>query len=128
MSAAAPASGLGGALRAIGATLADAACVRVELASLELGEEIERRKRQMALGALGMLFLYTAALFASFFAAAFFWDTHRLTALAVIALAHFACGAGALALRTARARRAPVPFAATRDELAKDFAAWRASP
>jgi uncharacterized membrane protein YqjE len=124
--AAAP-GGLGDALRAIGGTLADIACVRAALASVELSEEIERRKHQLMLGALGMLFLYTAFLVATFFVAALFWDTHRLAALAALALTHLACGAGTLALLASRARNAPAPFAATREELSHDIAAWRGS-
>ena len=118
---------LGDALRAIGGTLADIARVRVALASVELAEEIERRKRELLLGALGLLFLYTALLLATSFVAALFWDTHRLAALAALALVHLACGAVALGLVASRARSAPRPFAATRDELACDLAAWRAS-
>ena len=118
---------IGDALRAIGGTLADIASVRLALASVELAEEIERRKRQVVLGALGLLLLYTALLLATSFVAALFWDTHRLTALAALAFVHFTCGAGALALVASRARSAPAPFAASRDELAHDIAAWRAS-
>jgi len=124
---AATTGGLGDALRAIGGTLADIACVRAALASIELAEEIERRKRQLVLGALGILFLYTAFLLATLFVAALFWDTHRLAALAVLTFVHVACGAGALVLLTSRARAAPTPFAATREELAHDIAAWRGS-
>ena len=124
--AAAP-GGLGDALRAIGATLADIARVRGALASIELAEEIERRTRQLALGALGMLFLYTAFLLATLFVAVLFWDTHRLAALATLAFVHLACGAGAFALFSSRARTAPAPFAATREEIAQDIAAWRGS-
>jgi hypothetical protein len=38
------------ALRSIGATLADMACVRASLALVELREEIERRGQQLVLG------------------------------------------------------------------------------
>jgi uncharacterized membrane protein YqjE len=124
---AAVAGGLGDAVRAIGVTLAELACVRASLASIELAEEIERRKRQLVLGVLATLLLYTAFLLATFFVAAIFWDTHRLAALAVLALVHLACGASALALLASRARTAPAPFAATREEFARDVAAWRAS-
>ena len=118
-------SGLVDALRAIGATLADLVCVRAELASIELSEEIERRKRQLALGALGILFLHTAFLLATLFVAVLFWDTHRLAALALLAFAHLAIGACVLALLASKDRAAAAPFAATRAELSHDIAAWR---
>jgi uncharacterized membrane protein YqjE len=112
-------------MRSVVAMLADMAGVRASLACVELAEEIERRKQQLVLGALGLLFLYTALLVATFFIAALFWDTHKLAALAILALVHLACGASALALLGSRVRAAPVPFAATRRELAQDLSAWR---
>jgi uncharacterized membrane protein YqjE len=117
--------GLGDALRAIGGTLADMACVRGALASVELAEEIERRKGQLVLGALGAVFVHSALLVATFLVAAIFWDTYRLIALASLALVYFAGGIGAFALMSRRARTAPEPFAATRRELEQDLAAWR---
>ena len=113
------------ALLAAGGRLADIACVRMELAAVELAEEIERRKQQFVLGALGLVFTYTALLLATFLVAAVFWDTHRLAALGALALAHLACGAGALVALRKRVRTAPAPFAATRNEFALDLAAWR---
>jgi uncharacterized membrane protein YqjE len=112
-------------LRAAGGLLADLARVRMALAGVELAEEIERRKQQLVLGAAALLFLYTALLLATFLFAAMFWDTHRLAALAALALVHLGCGAGTLMLLRRRMDAAPAPFAATRGEFALDLAAWR---
>ena len=117
--------GLGDALRAIGGTLADMIRVRGALVSVEIAEEIERRKQQLMLGALAALFLHTAFLVATFVVAALFWDTHRFIALGALTLVYLALGAGAIALMARRARAAPAPFAATRRELEQDLAAWR---
>ena len=115
------------ALRGVGGTLADIACVRVALAGVELAEEIERRKQQLVLGAAGVLFTYTALILATFLLAAIFWDTHRLAALAMLTLVHLACGAGALLTLRRHMRASPAPFASTRSEIALDLAAWRQS-
>jgi len=112
------------ALRAAGGTLADVARVRVALAAVEFAEEVERRKQQLVLGALGLAFAYTAVLVATLFIAALLWDTHRLVTLAALALGHLACAAGTLALLRHRARVAPRPFDATRREIALDLELW----
>jgi len=114
------------ALRSAGATLADIAGVRAALAVVELREEIERRRQQIVLAAVAFVFAYSGILIATLFVAALFWDTHRLAALAVLALAHLACAGAAIAVIRRRALAAPAPFAATRRELALDFAAWGA--
>jgi uncharacterized membrane protein YqjE len=112
-------------LRAAGGTLADLACVRMSLAAVEFAEEVERRKQQLVLGALGLAFAYSALLVATFFIAALMWDTHRLATLAALALGHVACAAGAFTILRLRARAAPAPFAATRREIAQDLELWR---
>jgi len=128
ISPAAASGGLGDALRAIGGTLADIACVRAALASVELSEEIERRKHQLMLGALGMLFLYTAFLVATFFVAALFWDTHRMAALGTMIALYLLIGAGLFLKLRLDAAAAPGPFAATLHELGEDIRALRESP
>jgi uncharacterized membrane protein YqjE len=89
-----PAGGLFDALRAIGATLADMACVRGALASVELREEIERRKQLLVLAIGGAVFLHTALLLLTVAVAAFFWDTHRMAALGTMIALYLAAGAG----------------------------------
>ena len=128
ISPAAASGGLGDALRAIGGTLADIACVRAALASVELSEEVERRKHQLMLGALGMLFLYTAFLVATFFVAALFWDTHRMAALGTMIALYLLIGAGLFLKLRLDAAAAPGPFAATLHELGEDIRALRESP
>jgi uncharacterized membrane protein YqjE len=93
---------------------------RAELASVEFAEERERLTKRLGLAAAGALLLAFAALFAGAFVVVLFWDTHRLWAIAVVALAHLAGGALLLSRVKAIGRESPSPFAATIDELRKD--------
>ena len=104
----------------IASALVGLVSTRAELASLEFTEERERLTRRLALVAAGGLLLAFAALFAGAFAIVLFWDTHRLWAIALVALAHLAGGAVLLAKARAIGRDSPSPFAATIDELRKD--------
>ena len=93
---------------------------RAELASVELIEERERLTQRLALVAGGGLLLAFGALFAGAFVIVLFWDTHRLWAIAAVALVHLAAGLFLLSKAKAIGRDAPSPFAATIDELKKD--------
>jgi uncharacterized membrane protein YqjE len=118
--------GLVAALRAAGGTLLDILETRGALFAVELREEIERRKRMLALAALGFAFLHTALLLVTLLVAVVFWDTHRVAA--IVAMTALYCGCGAMALRRliAEAEASPAPFAATLGELDQDLASLRA--
>jgi uncharacterized membrane protein YqjE len=111
-----------GSVRALVATLIGLAGTRLQLAGVELAEE-----KQRLLGALGkllaaMLFGAMAVLVFSFLVVAYFWETHRWAALAGLALAYLALGAG-LALNVRREFQSHPPlFEATAAELEKDRA------
>ena len=122
------AGGLLDALRAIGATLADMACLRGALASVELREEIERRKELLVLAIGGAVFLHTAFLLFTVAVAALFWDTHRMAALGTMITLYLAMGAGLFLKLRLDAAAAPGPFAATLHELGEDIRALRESP
>jgi uncharacterized membrane protein YqjE len=96
---------------------------RVALFSVELTEERERLARRLALIAVGGLLLAFAALFAGAFVIALFWDTHRLAAIAGVAVAHLAVGAFLLSKARAMGRDAPGAFHASLEELRKDRSA-----
>jgi uncharacterized membrane protein YqjE len=115
------AGGLLAALRSFGTTLAQAAGIRGRLFAVELQEEIERRKILLALGALAFIFLHTAFVLATAVVAVAFWETHRLAALAAMAIAYGALGTTALAVLHRRVATAPAPFSATRAELERDL-------
>jgi len=64
-----------------------------------------------------------AALFIATWVIAYFWDTHRLTAIAIVAIVFAGTGAALLILRSQAAKTAPTPFAATIAEFERDRAA-----
>lgn len=114
------APGVFASLRALGATVLEAAGTRAELALTELREEGERRKALLALALVGALFLAMALLLAAFFVVVLFWDTHRLAAIGGVTLLYAAIGVGALLRLRAISRALPKPFEATLRELAAD--------
>ena len=120
------ASGLLASLRALGATLAETAGVRGSLFALELGEEIERRKRLFVMAALSAAFLHMALVLLTAAVAVAFWDTHRVSAIVTLALAYLGIGIAALLAFHHRSAAIPVPFAATRDEIERDLGQLRA--
>jgi uncharacterized membrane protein YqjE len=116
----APSGGLSGALARLGASSLELVRTRVELASLEFVEEQERRKDQVLLIGVAA-FAFAFALFAaSAFVVAYFWDSHRLAALAGVTILYLLIGAGALWRLDVQRRTAPRPFAVTLAELERD--------
>jgi uncharacterized membrane protein YqjE len=120
-----PATGVVAALRALGGTLNEVVRVRGALFAVELAEEVERRKHQVLLGAIGAAFLHMALVLISVLVAAVFWDTHRIAALATMAILYMAFGYAALARLRADNAASPPPFAASLAELNQDLAGLR---
>ena len=114
--------GLLGALRAMGATLGEAARVRGALLGVEMREEIERRKHMLVLATLAVASLHMAFLLLWLFVAVVFWDTHRVEAIGLMAALDLACGAAALVRLRVAVATSPAPFAATLGELDRDLA------
>jgi uncharacterized membrane protein YqjE len=107
--------------------LARAACAaielvrtRVELAALEFSEQRDRAKLTLILGVVAATFFAFAILCASALVVLFFWDTHRVAAMAVVTLVHLGIGAGALWRLKAVQREATPPFEQTLAELDRD--------
>jgi len=117
-----PARGLMDSLRALAGTLNEALRVRGALFALELGEEVERHKRMLVLGACAAAFLHMSLVLASVLVAAAFWDSYRLTALAAMAALYFVLGCAAVRKLAIDRAANPVPFAGTRSELDQDLA------
>jgi len=112
--------GLRPAITRVARALVGMLSTRAELASVEFTEERERLTKRLALVAGGGLLLAFGALFVGAFVIVLFWDTHRLWAIAAVALAHLAAGLFLLSQAKAIGRDSPSPFAATIDELKKD--------
>jgi len=113
---------LRGAAARLGASLLGLVRTRLELASLELAEERDRVQRQLTLLLAAMAMFMFAVLFIASWVIAYYWDTHRLTAIAIVAVVFAGAGAALLALRSQAASVAPTPFAATIAEFERDRA------
>jgi len=114
---------LRGAAARLGASLLGVVRTRLELASIELAEERDRIQQQLTLLLAALATFMFAALFIATWVIAYFWDTHRLTAIAIVAIVFAGTGAALLILRSQAAKTAPTPFAATIAEFERDRAA-----
>ena len=113
-------AGLTASLRALGSTLVELVGARAELAVVELRQEGERKKEMIALAAAGALFLALGLLVATVFVIVLFWDTHRLAAIAGMAILYLALSGAAFVRLRYKAAKSPPPFEATLREFAAD--------
>jgi uncharacterized membrane protein YqjE len=112
--------GLLQSVRHLGRTLLGAAQTRLEIFATEIEEE-RVRLEQLLLVALAAAFCFAMGIaLAVALVVLYFWDTHRLLAVGLLAAAFLTAGAvlGLILRNTAKTR--PKPFAVTRGELAKD--------
>ncbi len=112
--------GLPGATSRLGASLLGLARTRLELASVEFTEERGRVMQQLALLLAATTMFLFAVLFVAGWIVVYFWDTNRLTAIAIVAGVFAGAGALLLMVRKEYADSAPAPFAATIAELDRD--------
>jgi uncharacterized membrane protein YqjE len=112
--------GLSGALARLGASALALVRTRLELAALEFSEGAERRKSWALLVGVAAVAFGFALLAASAFVVVLFWDTHRLPALAGLAIVYLLIGFVALWRIDVRQRTDPRPFTATLAELERD--------
>ena len=99
--------------------------LRIELFSLELGEE-RRRLTGLALSALIAVFaLFMVFLSLNLLVLALFWDTHRVAVAAGSCALYALLAAAAWIYHVLRSRRQAAPFAATSAVLAEDERALR---
>jgi uncharacterized membrane protein YqjE len=119
--------GLLHSVRNLAHTLIAAAQTRLEILATELEEERLHLEQLLTLAVAAAFCVAMGVLLAVLFIVVFFWDTHRLESIAVLAGTFLAGGAAfAWALRS-RARARGKPFAATRGEFARDSAALKDS-
>ncbi|MCJ7838225.1 MAG: phage holin family protein [Burkholderiales bacterium] len=118
----------GGLLHSIkhqGHTLLGAAHTRLEIFATEIEEE-RLRLEQLLLIALGAGFcLGMAMVLCVTFVLIYFWDTHRLLTVGLLAMVFLAIAAALGWILRARVKSRPKPFVITRGELAKDGAMLR---
>ena len=111
-------------LRSSLARLSDAALAllrtRGELAAVEYAEERERLKRSAVTLAVALLMLAFALGGVGLWVVVYFWDTGRLTAIAVVTLVYALLAFVLWRVDSARNDADPAPFSGTFAELEKD--------
>jgi len=117
--------GLLDALRAVGGTLNEIVRIRGALFAIELAEEIARRKHMAMLVAVGSALLHMSLVLLTFLVVAVFWDTHRIVAIASLAVVYLACAIAAFVRLRLQVVESPAPFAASLRELDEDLAQLR---
>lgn len=104
----------------IGATLIAMVQTRLELAAVEVQEEMQRFLGYIVLALVSLILFGVALLLAVLLVVAIFWDSYRLEAIGILA-ALFAVAGGAVALQVKRSFDArPRLLGATVAELNKD--------
>ncbi len=118
----------GGLLRSIkhlAGKLLGAAQTRLEILATEIEEE-RMRLEQLLLIALAAAFcLGMGIVLCVALVVVYYWDTHRLAAIGILAAGFIAAGALLGWILRDKAKTRPKPFAITRGELAKDRAMLR---
>ena len=118
--------GLGAAWQRLIGSAASLLQSRIELASIELAEERQRLLSLLVLGAVAVLFGLLAVGSLTALLVILFWDRSHWLVLSALCVLYFCVAAYGLYRIRQTIEQAPVPFAATRAELAKDAAVWRA--
>jgi uncharacterized membrane protein YqjE len=114
--------GLLHSIRHLAQTLLGAAQTRLEILATEIEEE-RVRLEQMLLVALAAAFcLAMGIVLCVALVVVYFWDTHRLLAVGMLAAGFLAAGVVLGLVLRDKAKTRPKPFAITRGELAKDRA------
>jgi uncharacterized membrane protein YqjE len=112
-------------IRHLASSLLGAAQTRLEILATEIEEE-RVRLEQMLLVAVGAVFCLGMGIVLSVaYIVVFFWDTHRLAAVGILAAAFLAAGVACGWILREKVRTRPKPFTITRGELAKDRAMLR---
>ena len=117
--------GLLHSIKHLGRTLLGAAQTRLEILATEIEEE-RVRLEQLLLVALAAAFcLAMGIVLCAALVVVYYWDTHRLAAVGILAAAFLAAGVALGLILRDKAKTRPKPFAITRGELAKDGAMLR---
>jgi|PersoiStandDraft_1058852.scaffolds.fasta_scaffold91186_1 uncharacterized membrane protein YqjE len=117
--------GLLHSIKHLAQTLLGAAQTRLEILATEIEEE-RVRLEQLLLVALAAAFcLAMGIVLCVALVVVYYWDTHRLAAVGMLAAAFLAAGVVFGLILRDKAKTRPKPFAITRGELAKDRAMLR---
>ncbi len=120
--------GLLHSIRHFGAALLAAGQTRLEILATEIEEERMRLEQLLLLALAAAFCLGMGLVLVVAFIVIYFWDTHRLLTVGVLALAFLSVAAACATGLYAKLKSRPKPFAVTRGELAKDVHALREPP
>jgi uncharacterized membrane protein YqjE len=112
--------GLLHSIRRLAQSLLGAAQTRLEILATEIEEE-RVRLEQLLLVAVGAAFCFGMGIVLCVALIVLYnWDTHRLAAVSILAVAFLAAGVACGWILREKVRMRPKPFTITRGELAKD--------
>jgi uncharacterized membrane protein YqjE len=117
-------SGIAATLARVLQTLRETAVTRLELFLLEAKEERLRLFDALLIAAAGVVFSLMTLIMVTLTIVVFFWETHRMAALAILSLAYAGGATAAMVSLRSRLKRWRA-FSATLDQLKKDFACSR---
>jgi uncharacterized membrane protein YqjE len=118
--------GLGEALSGLASTTAATLRTRLELATVELEEQLERTKAMLFLVVIGTVFACFALIALSVLIVVLLWDSYRLAALSGLVLVYVVIAG--IAFYALKASTAPRPFSATLRELERDAEVLKRRP
>jgi uncharacterized membrane protein YqjE len=107
-------------LKSVAASFVALLHTRLDLASTEVEEELERLKRMFLLASVALFCAAMGTLLLTVFVVAVFWDTHRFLALGGFAALYLIAGFVVARAAHKTATGGPRLFSATIAELAKD--------
>jgi len=117
--------GLLHSIKHLASTVLGAAHTRLEILATEIEEERVRLEQLLLIALAAAFCLAVGVVLVIALAVLYFWDTHRLLTVGLLAAAFLAMAAALGWMLRARVKTRPKPFAITRDELAKDGAMLR---
>ncbi|MBE0622671.1 MAG: phage holin family protein [Burkholderiales bacterium] len=117
--------GLLHSIRHLAGTVLGAAQTRLEIFSTEIEEERLRLEQLLLITLAAAICLGMALLLCVTFVVIYFWDTHRLLTVGLLAAAFMAAAAALVWILRTKVKTRPKPFAVTRSELSKDGAMLR---
>lgn len=106
-------------------TLLGAAQTRLEILATEVEEERVRLEQLLLVLLAAAFCLAMGIVLCVALVVLYYWDTHRLAAVGILAAAFLAAGVVLGLILRDKAKTRPKPFAITRGELAKDRAMLR---
>jgi uncharacterized membrane protein YqjE len=115
-------------IRHLASTVLGAARTRMDIFSTEIEEERLRLEQLLLITLAAAICLGTALLLCVAFAVIYFWDTHRLLTVGILAAVFLAAAAALVWVLRVKVKTRPKPFAVTRGELSKDAAMLREPP